>query len=105
MTTGYYNDALHDLIPFVQFKKREIHPWRGDLFVKLQALSYNFTKSTTPPRVFFTFFKLDKWYKITHSVSYIILRSQFPINSTTKMPSVVPAKGVFLLVELQVRKL
>ena len=22
-------DALHDLVPFVQFKKREKHPWRS----------------------------------------------------------------------------
>ena len=22
-------DALRDLVPFVQFKKREKHPWRG----------------------------------------------------------------------------
>ena len=23
-------DALRDLVPFVQFKKREKHPWRSD---------------------------------------------------------------------------
>ena len=27
--------ALHDLVPFVQFKKREKHPWRSVNFVKL----------------------------------------------------------------------
>ena len=26
--TGKY-DALHDLVPFVLFKKREKHPWRS----------------------------------------------------------------------------
>ena len=35
--------ALRNLVPFVQFKKREKHPWR----------SVNFR---TPPWVFFTFF-------------------------------------------------
>ena len=30
--------------------------------VKLQALAFNFTKSITPPWVFFTIFKLYKWY-------------------------------------------
>ena len=35
--------ALRDLVPFVQFKKRE---------------ACNFTKISTPPWVFFTFFKL-----------------------------------------------
>ena len=33
-----YFDALHDLVPFVQLKKPEIHPWR----------SVNFTKRTFP---------------------------------------------------------
>ena len=30
-------DALRDLVPFVQFKKREKHPWRSVRLVKLQA--------------------------------------------------------------------
>ena len=34
------------------------------LLVKLQALAWNFTKSNTPPRVSFTFFKLCKRYQI-----------------------------------------
>ena len=29
--------------------------------VKLQAEACNFTKSNTPPWIFFTFFKLNKW--------------------------------------------
>ena len=31
--------VLHCLVQFVQFKKREKHPWRSDLLVKLLALS------------------------------------------------------------------
>ena len=46
-------DALRDLLPFLQFKKREKHPWRVVTFS-------NFTKINTPLWVFFTFFKLDK---------------------------------------------
>ena len=34
------------------------------LLVKLEALACSFTKSNTPPWVFFTFFKLCKWYQI-----------------------------------------
>ena len=30
-------DALRDLVLFVQFKKREKHPWRSVILVKLQA--------------------------------------------------------------------
>ena len=35
--------ALRDLVPFVQFKKREKHPWRSVTFS---------TRSNTPPCVF-----------------------------------------------------
>ena len=28
-------DALHDLVPFVQFKKHEKHPWRSVTFSKV----------------------------------------------------------------------
>ena len=28
-------DALHNLVPFVQFKKREKYPWRSDTFNKV----------------------------------------------------------------------
>ena len=47
-------DALHDLVPFLQFKKREKHQWR----------SVNFRKLTLLDCFFFTFFKLYKQYKI-----------------------------------------
>ena len=33
------------------------------LLVRLQAEVSNFTKSNTPPWVFSTFFKLNKWYQ------------------------------------------
>ena len=43
LSKGYkLNDicsVLHCLVQFVQFKKREKHPWRSDLLVKLLALS------------------------------------------------------------------
>ena len=31
---------------------------------------YNFTKGITPPWVFFTFFKLHKWYWIVESITF-----------------------------------
>ena len=44
-------DALRDLLPCIQFKKREKHPW----------MSVNFsTKINTPLWVFFKLFKLYK---------------------------------------------
>ena len=42
------------------------------LSVKLQASACNFTKSNTPPWVFFTFSKLCKWYEIAQSITYIL---------------------------------
>ena len=47
-------DVFRNLAPFVQFKKREKHPWRSD------TLAYNFTESITSPWVLFTFFNLRK---------------------------------------------
>ena len=47
-------DALRDLVPFVQFKKREMHPWMSFTFSKVTGF-YNFTQTNTPPWVFYTF--------------------------------------------------
>ena len=49
---------MRDLVPFAQFEKREKRPWRSVTFSKI-----NFS-----PWVFFTFFKLYKWYQISHLV-------------------------------------
>ena len=34
-TNNYLCDALPDLVPFAQFKKREKHPWRSATFSKV----------------------------------------------------------------------
>ena len=61
------------LVPFVQFKKHEKHPWR---IVK----ACNFTKSNTPSWVFLTFLKFYKWYQIAQNITYVLfemlIRSQ-----------------------------
>ena len=54
-------DVLCNLASFVEFKKREKHPWRSDTFSKVAGFS-NVIKSMTPAWVFCTFFKLYKWY-------------------------------------------
>ena len=46
---------------FVQFNKREKHPWKSYFL--------HSTKSDTLPWVFFTFFKLCNWYQIAQSFS------------------------------------
>ena len=55
------SDALCNWVPFVQFMKREKHPWRSVTFS---------TNSNTPPWVFFTFFKLHRWYQIAQRISH-----------------------------------
>ena len=62
-------DALHNLVPVVQFKKREKHPWRSVTFSKVASLACNITKSNTPPWFFFTFFKLCKWCQIAQRIT------------------------------------
>ena len=39
------------------------------LLEKLQAETSNFTKSNTPPWVFFAYFKLHEWYQIAQSTT------------------------------------
>ena len=75
-------DAFHDFLSFLQFKKREnthggvllLVKWRLHggvlLSLKLRTKACNFTKSKTLPSVFFTFFKLYKWYKIVQSITF-----------------------------------
>ena len=45
---------------------------RGVLLVKSKASTCNFTKSNTPPWVFFMFPKLFKWYQIKQSSGQIV---------------------------------
>ena len=42
------------------------------LLAKLQTSAWNFTKSNTPPWVFFTFFKSYTWYQIVQSLTYYL---------------------------------
>ena len=58
-------DTVHDLVLFVQFKKREKHPWRS----VTSAEASNLTKSNTPPWMFFTFIWY-KWCQVAQSLSF-----------------------------------
>ena len=61
--------ALRDLIPFVQFKNREKHPWRS---VKFRIL-----KSTLLHGRFSGFLKLLKWYQIAQRITISKLLFKF----------------------------
>ena len=49
--------------PVYNLKKRKQYQWRN--------ITSNFTKNKTPPWVFFTFFKLYKWYQIAQRITII----------------------------------
>ena len=40
LAVNFQTDALRDLVPFVQFKKREKHPWRSITFSKVSLQLY-----------------------------------------------------------------
>ena len=50
-------DALHDYVPFVQFRKLKKYPWKSVTFSKV-----TFSKV-------FTFLKLYKWYQTTQRIT------------------------------------
>ena len=58
-----HSDTLHDLVPFGNLNN-----------AKNVLLACNFTESDTHPWVFFTFFKLYKWYQITQHIKLHFLR-------------------------------
>ena len=51
-------------------KNEKKQPWRSVNFSKVTGSACNFTKIKTPPWVFFSFFKLHKWYQIAQSTTF-----------------------------------
>ena len=89
MKTGYYSDALHKLVPFVQFKKVKNTHGGKTLLQKLHASACNFTKSITPLWMFFTFFNCTNGTK-SCKASDAILRN---IHKNTVSPC---ERGIFI---------
>ena len=44
-------DTLRDLVPFVQFKKREKHPWRSVTFSKVPGFIDKFAGKSSKNRI------------------------------------------------------
>ena len=65
------------------------------LLVKLQAEASNFAKSNTPPSVFFTFFKLCKWYQIAQSITNIGKSKLWKVSLLVKMNSAINIFRIF----------
>ena len=60
-TIGLDSDVLRDLVPFVQSKKCEKHPWRGVL-LSVKLLAKCFTKSNTKHhiRIYYQSVRIEK---------------------------------------------
>ena len=56
------------------------NPWRSLTFSNIASFC-NFAKNNTFPWVFFTFFKLHKWFKIDQKVSYSLQDMSHPKNT------------------------
>ena len=61
-------DVLRDLVLFVHLKNVK-NTIGGVLLLEWRLLAYNFTKINTPAWLFFTFFKLCKWYQIMQRIT------------------------------------
>ena len=74
-------DALRDLVPFDQFKKREKYSWR----------SVTFSKKVTLPMVSFSrFLNLYKWYQIAQKCFIWFLYATTQIKTIGSLNSILP---------------
>ena len=79
MCLNFERDPLHDLVPFVQFKKHETNPWTNVKFNKMQAKT---TKSNTLPYLFFMFLNCKNGIKSRKvSQPYINLNNLLLLHS------------------------
>ena len=64
-------DVFRALVPFVQLKKREKHPWRSVTFSKVAGYKpANLLKATLLDGCFSRFFQLFIWYQIAQNITY-----------------------------------
>ena len=68
------------------YNLKDVKNTHGRVFslVKLKASACNFTKSNTPPWVFFTIFKLYKWYQIVPSVSLNLKTEHYVVDLVSR---------------------
>ena len=68
------------------YNLKDVKNTHGHVFslVKLKASACNFTKSNTPTWVFFTIFKLYKWYQIVPSVSLNLKTEHYVVDLVSR---------------------
>ena len=67
-------------------------------------LQCNFTKNNIPLRVFFTIFKLYKWYQIAQNIIYIIFKisgKENPLQKTINKNTCIKSASYFFLCKYQ----
>ena len=74
--------ALRDLVPSVQFEKREKHPWDSVTFHEVAGWSLQVTLKVTLLHGYFSrFFKLHKWQQISLRITTFTFSShQYPVE-------------------------
>ena len=88
-------DVLRDLALFVQIKNVKNTYGGVLLLVNLLALACNFTKSNTPPWVFFMFLKLYKWYRMAQCITYSKRVLDARLVTTVSTDSLIEAAECF----------
>ena len=67
-----YTYEMRCAICYHLYNSKNVENAQGEvlLLLKFRLKACSFTKSNTPPCMFFTFFKLCKWYKIAQNITY-----------------------------------
>ena len=78
---------MHCAIRYQLYNLKNVKNSHGGMLilVKLQALACDFTKINTPPWLFFTFFKLYKWYQIVQRATYYFHNYSFKVSTLFKV--------------------
>ena len=72
---NYSQNLMRCAISYHLYNLKNVKNTHGGVFLLVKAC--NFTKSSIPPWVFFTLFKLYKWYQIAQNITYGISDSAF----------------------------
>ena len=90
-------DAFRDLMPFVQFEKREKDPWRSVTFYKV-AGCLQFSKSNTPSCFFFHVFLIVQIVpKCAKRLIYIYQLWANSLDTSCLLSDFIKNIGIFLL--------
>ena len=78
----------------------------GEVFflVKVQYSAFNFNKNSTRLWVYFTFFKLCKWYQIAQSFSYALQSGILRLFCSSNIDEVIRSVYLFFMIKFHKHK-